>query len=619
MIYFRRFLFVGMLAVIVASVAVAQGNLNDPYEILNRYFEAVGGLDNLKTERTSYMEGELSVAGLQGTVKVWSQKPGRSRTEADLGIIKMIQGDNGEFKWMLDSNGKLQKMTNPDKATIQRKEIGILMDEYEYADPESEAFKASFEGIEDIGGKDCYVVRILNNINKDSYTGYYNTDTFLLEKSVAIKGEESNDTFYEDYRSIDGLKVAYKIRQISHMTGQEEVVTITEYVSNPDIDPSLFEPPKEGGKDYRFEQGDRAEDIPFKFEGNHLYIPVTINCKERYWILDTGAAMSVIGEDYAGELGLELQGDLKGMGAGGTVNIKLTTLPPFSLQGIQFDEQAAAVIDLKELNRMLAIECVGILGFDFLSRFVTKVDYADEMVSFYDPETFVYSGEGQEIDVHIKNSVFMVEASLDDDYTGTWLFDLGASSTSLNGVYALKNGFTERKGVVGLARGAANTFNTKRVKCTKIGFAGFTLDDPTISFSYGGTDTVSASDEIGILGNTLFRNFVVYCDYANERVILEKGNNFNTKFPEDHSGLQIIRGKVEGYEVLHVSEDTPADKAGFKAGDILKSINGVDLEYFKDLTAVRNIMKEDPGTKYTIIVSRDGEEKKMKLKLANLF
>jgi hypothetical protein len=268
---------------------------------------------------------------------------------------------------------------------------------------------------------------------------------------------------------------------------------------------------------------------------------------------------------------------------------------------------------------MLAVEVVGILGFDFLSRFVTKVDYANELVSFYDPETFEYTGDGKEIDVHIKNSVFMAKATLDNEYSGTFLFDLGASSISLHGAYALKNRFTDRKGVVGIGRGAGEAFSSKKIKGKKIEFAGFTLDDPPISFSYGGTDTTFTADEIGILGNTLFRNFVVYCDYANERVILEKGENFNKKFSEDHSGLQIIRGKDEGYELLYVSEDTPAEKAGFQAGDILKSINGVDLEYFKDLTAVRDIMKEDPGTKYTIIVSRNGEEKKMKLKLADLF
>jgi hypothetical protein len=617
--YLKQFLLTGLILVLVISGAFAQGALDDPYDVLNRYFEAVGGLDNLKTERTSYLEGELSVAGFQGTVKVWSQEPGLSRTDVDLGIMKMINGDNGNFRWVLDSNGKLQKITNPDEATVKRRKISVLMDDYEYADPASEIFDVALAGMDSVEGRDCYVVVVTNNINNDSFTGYYNTDNFLLEKSTSIEGDNSNDTYYDDYRDIGGLKVPFHFRQIAHQTGQEETVTVTKYVSNPDIDPSLFEPPDEGEKDYRFEQGDRAENIPFRFEGNHLYIPVIINCKERYWVLDTGAAMSVISNQYADELGLELQGDLKGLGAGGTVDIKMSTLPPFNLKGIQFDEQTVAVIDLEELNRMIDIQAVGILGFDFLSRFVTKIDYDNELVSFYDPATFEYTGDGEELDVHMRNSVFMVEATLDEDHTGTWLFDLGASSTSLDGAYALKNGFTDRKGVVGLSRGAGNTFSSKRIKGSRIEFAGFTLDNPVIRFSYGGTDTVSTRDEIGILGNTLFRNFVIYCDYTNERLILEKGANFNKEFPEDHSGLQFIRGEDEGYEILFVSDDTPADKAGFQVGDFLVSINGVGIEYFDDLLALRGMMKEDPGTKYSIIVNRDGEEKKLKLKLAELF
>jgi hypothetical protein len=603
---------------IIAPAAMTQANLDDPYDILNRYFEATGGLDKLKAERAQYMEGELAVAGLQGTVKIWSQKPGRSRTDVDLGIMKMIQGDNGEFKWVLDSNGKLQKITNPDEAAIKRKKISVLMDEYEYADPGSEVFKATFEGLDSVEGRNCYVIKITNNINNDSFTGYYNTDTFLLAKSVSIKGQESGDTFYDDYRDVDGLKVAFRVKEIPHQTGQEQTVDFTKYVSNPDIDPSLFDPPEEGGEDYRFAAGDRAENIPFKFVGNHLYIPVIVNCRERYWILDTGAAISVITDDYAKELGLELQGNLKGLGAGGTVDIAFTTLPPFSLKGIEFNEQTVGVIDLKELNRMLDIQVVGILGFDFLSRFVTRIDYANELVSFYDPATFEYTGNGREIDVHIKNSVFVVQATLEDNYSGTWLFDIGASASSLNGAYALNKGFAGRKGVVGLSRGAGNTFTTKKIKGRKIELAGFTLDNPLISFSYGGTDTSFNADEIGSLGNTLFRNFVLYCDYANELVILEKGENFNKEFPEDHSGLQIVRGENGGYEVLYVSEDTPAEKAGFLVGDILKSINGVDVEFIKDLTAIREMMTGDPGAKYIIIVDRGGQEKKMNLKLAEL-
>ncbi len=619
MTYFTKVFTVALMAILIASTAIGQGNLTDPYDILNRHFEANGGLDRLKAERTQYMEGSLSVAGLQGTLKVWIQKPDRSRIEADLGIFKMTQGDNGEYQWVLDSNGKLQLITNPDEATVKRKEVNRRKAEYEYADSHSDVFNISFGGIETIEGKDCYVIKVKNNINSDTFTSYINVENFFLEKSVSIEAENSNDTFYRDYQDVDGLMVAFCTKQIAHQTGQEEEVLITEYISNPEIDPALFDAPQETGKDYGFVEGSSAENIPIRFTGNHLYIPVTVACRERFWILDTGAALSVISEEFAGELGLEMQGSIKGMGAGGTVDVSLTTLPPFSLKGIQFAEQNVAVIDMKDLNRMLDVEVAGILGYDFLSRFVTRIDYANELVSFYDTETFEYTGSGHEVDVHIKNNVFMVEGTLDDEHSGTWLFDLGASTTSLHGAYALRSRITERKGVEGLGRGAGNTFRSKKVKCKKIEFAGFTVENPMVSFSYGGTDTIFTADEIGTLGNTLFRNFTIYCDYANERVIVEKGDDFGREFPEDRSGLQLFRGGDGELEVLFVARGTPAAKAGFQEGDVVRVINGIDARYLGGLISVRGMLKEAPGTKYTIIVDRDGREKKMKLKLADLF
>ncbi|HUV29689.1 MAG TPA: aspartyl protease family protein [Acidobacteriota bacterium] len=616
----RRHVLAGcLLAALISTAAFAQGDLTDPYEILGRHFEANGGLDRLKAEQTEYMEGTLSVAGLEGTLKVWTQLPDRSRVEVDLGIFTQIQGDAGEYQWVLDSNGKLQKITNPDEATVKRREVQRRMAAYEHADPRSDVFTVTFEGVEKVEDKDCYVIKVTNSISKDVYTSHIDTENLLLKKSVAIEGTNSRDVFYKDYREIDGLMVAFWTREIAHQTGQAQEVTITKYVSNPRIDPSLFEPPAEGGKDYRFATGNSAENIPFQFVGNHLYVPVTVGCKVRLWILDSGASVSVVTKRFADELGLQLEGDLKGRGVGGTVDLKLTTLPPFSLPGVEFDEQTVAVVDLTELTRALGMDVAGILGFDFLSRFVTGIDYASQLVSFYDPETFVYAGDGKELDVHVRDGLFRVKATLDGMHSGIWLFDLGASITSIDGAYALRNGFTEMKGVEVIGRGAANAFGTKNVRCKSIELAGFTVDNPIVNFSYGGTDTVSTQDQIGILGNTLFRNFVIYCDYANERVILEKGDKFNQEFPEDRSGMQLTGGEGGAVEVLFVADGTPAAKAGFRQGDIVQSVNGIDTEYIDGLIAVRRMLMEKPGTRYTFVVDRQDQEKNLKLKLANLF
>jgi hypothetical protein len=608
-----------ILSVLLAGLCAA-ADLTDPYEILGKHFEASGGLDLLRAEQTQYFEGELSTAGMKGTIKAWIAKPDRNRAEVVIGPFSITQGDNGDVSWVLDTNGKVQVISKEDEATQKRREVTRRMGDYEHADPESNIFDATFEGTEAVEEEACYVVKVTNTINTDHFTYYIGKDNFLLKKRVAIQGEKSGDGYYGDYREVDGLLVPFFTRETPHQTGQPQDITISHYESNPEIDPEVFDPPEQGGRDYEFASGDAAEDIPFQFIGNHLFIPVTVEGKEGLWVLDTGAAMSVITTDFADELGLELEGDLKGVGAAGTVDVQFAELPPYQLSGISFQGQTVGVIDMSELMRRLGINVPGILGYDFLSRFVTRVDYANELVSFYDPETFTYTGKGRQVDVHIKDSVFETIATLDGEHSGTWLFDLGAGVTHLDGVYALREGYAARDGILSKGHGAGNESSMKVIKADRLNFAGFTIDRPMISFTHGGTDTVFNADRIGILGNTLFRNFVLYVDYANERVIVEEGERFNQAWPEDHSGLNFgWTVDWDGMEVFYVSPDTPADQAGFKKGDILLSVDGKSVDELDGVIGVRELLKQEPGTVIEIGIARDGKDRVISMTLADLF
>ncbi len=591
---------------------------SDPYEVLNKNIAASGGLEKLKGERTQYIEGTLAVAGLTGTIKVWTKKPDFSRSEVDLKVLRITQGENAEGQWVLDSNGKLQLITKRDEASLKRKDVKRRMAEYEFLDPKSTIFKVVAAGMDTANGVNCHVVKISNTINDDVQTNYINSSTFVLERATSSEGEESSDSYFGDYRDIGGLTVAHYTKQIQLLTGQVQEITITKYESNPVIAATFFDPPQETKKDYRFVNGNSAENVPFRFSGNHIYMRVTVSCKERYWVLDTGASMSVISAKFAKELGLETSGNMKGGAANSTVDVQFATLPPFSVKGIEFDAQQIAVIDLEPLNKLINIQIDGILGFDFLSRFVTKVDYAHELVSFYDPKSFKYVGDGSKLDVHLKDGVFVAKATLDGVHNGTWLCDLGASSLSLEGAFAKRNGFLERSGVEWMGRGAGEAYRSKRVMCDSISFAGYSLKRPRLHFPIDKIDTVSVPDEIGNLGNTLFRNFVLYVDYANEQMIVEQGDKFGIEFPEDRSGLQLIRGEGDEIKVWFASPGTPSAKAGFQEDDQVLTINGIPIGEFAGIEAVRNLLAASAGTQYRVGVKRAGKELQLSLVLKEL-
>ncbi len=77
--------------------------------------------------------------------------------------------------------------------------------------------------------------------------------------------------------------------------------------------------------------------------------------------------------------------------------------------------------------------------------------------------------------------------------------------------------------------------------------------------------------------------------------------------------LRRYFGVDHGVLVTEVEKDSPAEKAGIKAGDIITNISGKDIEDYRDL--VRTIRYYDPDDRVEIHISRKGARKTIKVKL----
>ncbi len=594
--------------------------LSDPYQILQKHFEATGGLENLKAQRTMYKEGSILIeaAGLEGIFKQWSERPLRLRQETDLKVVTSVTGDNGEFSWYVDANEKL--LIQRDEITMKERKVRKLMEEYEHLNPHSEYFTVTFEGVEKIEGRDCYVVKIVNKINQDIQLNYYDKASFYLLRTNTIKPDSEGHVSYADFRKVNGFILPFSetVRQLP--TDQTFVITYSSYKLGIDIDGTLFEPPSEDVEDFAFENGVSAENNPVQFIENHIYMPVNIMGKERLWVLDCGASVNVIDSSFAAELGLAFEGPIKGQGASGVVDFYFATMPAYSVGSITFKEQKAAVFSFRHLfKKVLGLDVVGILGYDFLSRFVTKIDYANQTISFYDPEKFEYTGKGEIFDSPLQGNMLGLQITVDGKYSGKWNLDIGAPDLDFHFPYAEAHGLLDKDGFDVMAGDAAGFTTTRISKYKTVEVGGFVIKDPWIGTPREeGTGAFSAETVIGNIGNLFLRNFVLYLDYYDQRVILERGEDFGAGFPRPKSGLQFHYNDDNDVEVVFVSPNTPADEAGFQKGDIIKAVNGIDVQYFDGLIALRNLLKAKEGTTYMVEISRGGKILVKQLTLKNL-
>jgi len=602
---------------ILVPMTYSQPNPTDPYQIFLKYYEAIGGLEKLKSVKTVYMEGTTVYDGLKGRFKHWEESPLRYRLEEEFSVISQTEGDDGRFSWIKDTNGKV--MIRRDEETIKRRKIKVRLENFEHLRPDSIFFSLSYEGIRMLESHPCYVVRLTNIMNSDILWYFFDTKHFLLRKSIWKQPDIETHTRYSGYHEKHGIKIAHREESDIFPREKKEIIHIEQCLINPDIDAMLFNIPQDCARDFHFTNGKNAENIPFEFIENNIFLKVKIMDDERLWLLDSGASMSVIDKQYADSLGIKSSGNVKGFGFGANFDLQFTTIPSFGIKGVTFQKQT--IFSFSNLaDKFHEPVCYGILGYDFLSRFVIFIDYADQKLSIYDPTHFTYSGNGKMIDAPLKNGTFTVPMTVEQRYSGRWSLDLGSFNTSFNYPYASRNNFPARNGVDRISRGMGGEYMEKTIQFQSLTIGGYAISKPLICVPYKETSGVSLNGElIGNIGNSTLRHFRVTLDYENQCIFLEPGKHFHKQFSKDKSGLLIGRTESGQPKIVFVSSGSPADRAGFMEGDVILSINNKKLHPDSMTVPIIRLLRKKAGTRHDFAIMREGKTKTIQLTLKDMY
>jgi hypothetical protein len=599
MIFIKRVVVKIILVFLLSAFTChAADSLNDARGILLKHYEVIGGLEKLKNIKSGYIEGKIAFDGLSGTFRQWEEMPLKYRLEEDYGVIKQVQRDDD---------------------TLKRRKVKALLEVYDHVNPDTKNFILTYEGVKKAGETECHIVKMANIINEDITFFYFNRENYYIVKAVLKQPDVEIHTLFSDYREIDGIIHPFHEETEILPREKKETLQLSKYEFNVKADQALFAVPRQDVEDFTFLNGENSENIPFTFIENSIYIPVTINSETRLWLFDNGASMSIIDADYAASLGLNTEGEIKGFGIASVFDFSFVTLPPYRVAGVQFNPQK--VFSYKGLSgRFYDSDIVGILGHDFVSRFVTKIDYAARTFSFYHPDRFRYSGDGRKIDAPLRNKIFSLPASVDEKYNGRWTLDLGAFDVSFHYPYAEEKGMLNLKGVERISAdlGGQHAERTVRFKSMELG--GYNISDPLINIPLGmGKGSNLSKEIIGNIGNSLLRHFTVYLDYKRQQVIIEKGKDFEKRFPADKSGLLIGKSSDGFPEIVFAAPETPGAKAGFMNGDIILKINGADASSFGGIAGIRSLFLEEAGKEYTLEISRAGSKHELELVLEDLF
>ena len=368
--------------------------------------------------------------------------------------------------------------------------------------------------------------------------------------------------------------------------------------------------------------------IPFEMANNHIFIKVKVDQSPPTWfVLDTGDKDAIIDAQRAKDLGLSLGGEMEVHGVGKqTSTANFVNNSSVSIVGLDgFSEPIFLALPLTDVAAHTGHTCSGIIGFDFLSKFVVEIDYDHKTLILHDRDQYQYRGDGESLPVefdhgrpHIPVQITLAGRAPID---ASFLVDAGdGNAVTLNSPFVTQEHLMASSGktvirTMGFGVGGGFKSPVGRIKQVDIGR--FVIANPVTTYSNADSGAFAATVVQGSIGADVLRRFKVILDYAHNRIILEPGTHYADPFEYDMSGLALSAGDASG-KTLNVDEvyaDSPASDAGVEQGDALTAIDGRPISEFS-LSDVREMFRHE--TKHDLVFNRGGRRINVTLKLRRM-
>ncbi|HEY6865926.1 MAG TPA: aspartyl protease family protein [Candidatus Eisenbacteria bacterium] len=617
------------IALLVAGASAARAEIQDRARpVVERYLAATGGSAARVAETTLRFRGRIVAAGLTGRWEMWLAAPDHWARRMTLGSLRLREGFDGTTAWHTDLSGKEVTVLSGSEASEARAEGWFLNERWALEDQGGGRIRA---GSTAFGASASYdVIDVVPPVGR-SRRMFIDQKTGLITRVVEDVDQQTVEERPGAYRKLGGRLRAtvYAAPTLLPSDRPIERMTVDSVWVNPTLDPALFSPPKVAERPIAWRGGSGAVRAPFAYDARAVLVKVSINgAPPADFILDTGASMTAIDRDYAETLGLTPEGKASTQGIAASAEMQFARVGSIALAA---DSSASAglrdfrvaLLDLaKGSEAMLWRKPAGLLGADFLSRFVLELDYDSLTVTLTDPARFEYRGGGAGIPFELHAGVPVVQMTLNGGCSGRFLVDVGNSfqfvvhGSSVRSCQLFNRG--PRREVEVEGGGVGGGFEATLCRLDSLRIGPYSCAQPVAALTLHSQGGIGSKEFAGNIGNTVLERFRCTFDYPHRTLYLEPGQRFAEREHVSRVGAMFARvgDDVMAGTILHGSA---AYDAGLRWYDKIVAIDDRPLDQWTREELDRVLAEGAVGSVHRITYRRlDEPEATVEVKLKDV-
>lgn len=324
----------------------------------------------------------------------------------------------------------------------------------------------------------------------------------------------------------------------------------------------------------------------FRLVNNLILVPVVLNDSlPMQFILDTGlrSTLLIVESDSIQNSANCRPVKIAGLGNAGEVTACALSDVRLCLPGIVGNRLNIIALnnEFLDLESHLGYPVQGILGYDFFSSFIVKIDYVNAKITVYKPEVFRQPAKYEKLPLKIENGRPFVKAAVCQlpgiRTDGSFLIDTGASHSLLlqpdeqQGIHLPTKTIPT---VIGW--GLSGQIDGLLGRIHRLELGSFSFNNALVSFAdFIQSPSPALPDRIGSIGGEILSRFTIILDYQNETIFLRKNFQYKRLFDHNMSGLDVVVDKrsAHTFRVVNLMDHSPASEAGIMVGDQIVALN----------------------------------------------